>query len=396
MHRVRRRGATDTTDDASNQSTTPVTNTPTTPQAAEIAVRELRRRNTNFDLARHARQALLFDAVSGVVFLGVAGLATVAMMPEPVVCAVFGIRCTAAGTATSVELIDAVPAAPDGDNVSSGGDVFATLSWVQITVTAGVCWFAVMAALTGVVALQHCLASTTRRVAVEARLACSEAHHRTRAVVSAAEAGANTVVLLDALRHLAAANDLLRRMRVDSPSTYRRFGSGMSSSSSSTLPSSLSSPLPPSLLDRVESHATAVRTALAVNRRDCFGRTPLWATVVNRPAGACEVARFLLSNGAEVDAVVDGLTALTVACRYKDEEMVGVLLEAGANPHGLSWRMARQPLYAALGGSRFGQHRREKNKTSSSAAHKHATKKNPWYVPVVRTHACLAVLVVAV
>ena len=99
------------------------------------------------------------------------------------------------------------------------------------------------------------------------------------------------------------------------------------------------------------TEANAVKAM--VNRRDAYGRTAIWAAAVGQSCNSAEVARLLLKHGADPNSVVANVTPLTVACYHKNLPLVQLLLENGACPHGLSWRIHFQPLYRALSGSRL-------------------------------------------
>jgi ankyrin repeat protein len=72
------------------------------------------------------------------------------------------------------------------------------------------------------------------------------------------------------------------------------------------------------------------------SKEDLSGSTPL---MVATTFGQVEVARFLISEGAALDARNNsGGTALHVACFFSQPEIVELLLNAGADPHAVNSR----------------------------------------------------------
>ena len=68
-----------------------------------------------------------------------------------------------------------------------------------------------------------------------------------------------------------------------------------------------------------------------INSRDAQGLTPLMRAV---EMGQANIVRELLDHGAEIDATIAfyGITALTLAERDNNTEIIQILLAAGARP----------------------------------------------------------------
>jgi ankyrin repeat protein len=87
----------------------------------------------------------------------------------------------------------------------------------------------------------------------------------------------------------------------------------------------------------------------ATDRRDTAGRTPLhWAA----RKGHFQVAKLLLENGAEVDALDNvNATSLHLACRYGHHDFVSVLIDHGSNVNATNNVGGTALIWAAICGS---------------------------------------------
>jgi len=92
----------------------------------------------------------------------------------------------------------------------------------------------------------------------------------------------------------------------------------------------------------------------SLNEPDATGQTPLLYAIEKGPQEKVElIVQILLKNNADVelgDVGENGLSPLHAACHSAKHRLVGILLNAGADPHKCDTRLGWSPLHWAVAG----------------------------------------------